>query len=53
MDCKHKDVISVFLAKTQDHVVLCRDCKTVIHWCNDVDDQWNNPEKEEASGSLS
>lgn len=42
--CKHKDVTSIVLTKTEDHIVLCRDCRQVIHWCNDNEDQWKNPE---------
>jgi hypothetical protein len=43
--CAHKEIVSLFLAETDDHVTLCRDCRTVTHWCNHVDDEWRDHEK--------
>lgn len=51
MDCAHKDVVSLAIRKTDDHVVLCRDCRSVIHWCCDAEDQWVNPEDDLKTGT--
>ena len=26
------------ISSTGDHIVLCRECRTVVHWCNDLED---------------
>ena len=44
-NCAHKHPLSIFLAETDDHVTLCLDCRTVIHWCNHVEDEWRDHEK--------
>lgn len=43
-DCPHKNAHSLLLLETEDHVVLCLDCRSVIHWCNDTEDQWRDLE---------
>lgn len=34
-ECKHKDVWSVHISHSGDHVVLCLSCRAVTHWCNE------------------
>lgn len=43
--CVHKNVISLFLAETEDHVTLCPNCRIVTHWCNPTEDEWRDHEK--------
>ena len=51
-NCQHKDVKSLLLMDTEDHIVLCRDCRTVIHWCNDTEDQWRDLENSRSSEAI-
>lgn len=37
-ECKHENIWS--LSDGDDHVVLCRDCRSVTHWCNVEEDEW-------------
>ncbi len=43
-ECAHKDSRSYVDLETEDHIVVCRDCRSVIHWCNDIEDQWEDLE---------
>lgn len=52
MDCPHKDVKSYADLDTEDHFVVCRDCRTVIHWCNDTEDQWRGLENSRSSEKI-
>lgn len=45
-NCPHKNAKSLLLLDTEDHVVLCLDCRSVIHWCNDTEDQWQDLEND-------
>lgn len=45
VNCEHKNVFSVFISKTEDHVTLCPDCRSVVHWCNVTEDEWRDLEK--------
>lgn len=43
--CTHMNVYSIFIAETDDHVTLCMDCRTVVHWCNHHEDEWRELEE--------
>lgn len=51
--CDHKKVLSMFLAETDDHVTLCLDCRSVIHWCNATEDEWRDHEKSRTQQNTS
>lgn len=51
-ECPHKDVRSYADLDTLDHVVICRDCRRVVHWCNDTEDQWRDLENSRTSEQL-
>lgn len=35
-ECEHKDVWSMEI-RGGHHVILCLDCRSLIHWCNHND----------------
>ena len=36
--CQHKHAQALSISAWGDHLILCRECRTVVHWCNDLID---------------